>query len=585
MPPLPLLLHLVLLDDDPTYRAGVRLWLEQFSDMRVVADGGLGLGMEAIAPALSLTPSPETAIQTAPLIIVGLPGSAHGFSLCQQLRTQFPQVPILVLGTSAEPVVIAATRRVGASGFWLRNGSPDALATTIRRVATGQSVWVGVPPDTTAPPTVPGPLRGLRRNWRVLGIQQIERAIADLDQQLCDRRLSSLDRLVLEGRRRELNAARWLVKRMLATPTLPEEEPTGDAREQPPTPPVVPQTAPISALATVPVTTLETRISAQSLRSLLINEVLRKFQSSVANLTQTPMETDILRADRKQELFMLILRKLEDMLDELRFSQVTMEQLPEKRSQLLRDLWETTITDFFGKYYTVATPQGELELVTELLDEANAVQVEILNPIPGFETLITHVLFQTPLIIDGVSYSAGNPEALIRAEMLLSHLVIQVANGVMQPLLNRFSDLEVIKQNFYDRRLISTRDVERFRNDLSWHYRRNRYFAEPRDIFESRYRLLTFQLSGIQYRSIYAPRRAELDQLNGIPYVVTLALETRDAIAPRLRSVFSVVGSSLVYVLTEVIGRGIGLVGRGVIKGVGNVWQDQRYSRNGERPR
>jgi hypothetical protein len=269
----------------------------------------------------------------------------------------------------------------------------------------------------------------------------------------------------------------------------------------------------------------------------------------------------------------------------LNFSQVSIEHLPEKRSQLLRDLWEANIIDFLGKYYTLTTAQGELELVGELLDEADTVQAEILDPIPGFETLITHLLFQTPLIIDGIPYAAGNPEALIRAEMLLSHLVIQVANGVMQPLLNRFSDLEVMKQNFYNRRLMSTREIERFRNDLSWHYRRNRYFIEPQDIFESRYRLLTFQFSGIQYRSIYAPRREELDQLNGIPYFVTLALETRDAIAPRLRSAFSVVGSSLVYVLTEVIGRGIGLVGRGVIKGVGNVWQDQRYPRNGERPR
>jgi hypothetical protein len=28
--------------------------------------------------------------------------------------------------------------------------------------------------------------------------------------------------------------------------------------------------------------------------------------------------------------------------------------------------------------------------------------------------------------------------------------------------------------------------------------------------------------------------------------------------------------------LTEVIGRGLGLVGRGVLKGLGNSWQDKR---------
>ncbi|PJF23626.1 MAG: DUF3685 domain-containing protein, partial [Phototrophicales bacterium] len=64
---------------------------------------------------------------------------------------------------------------------------------------------------------------------------------------------------------------------------------------------------------------------------------------------------------------------------------------------------------------------------------------------------------------------------------------------------------------------------------------------------------------------------------------VTLALETRDAIAPRLRSVISVIGSGVIYVLTEVIGRGIGLIGRGIIKGVNNVVQDGRYDRQERR--
>ena len=64
---------------------------------------------------------------------------------------------------------------------------------------------------------------------------------------------------------------------------------------------------------------------------------------------------------------------------------------------------------------------------------------------------------------------------------------------------------------------------------------------------------------------------------------VTVALEARDAIAPRLRSAVSFVGSGLIYVLTEVIGRGIGLVGRGILKGVGTAWQDGKFSRNSER--
>lgn len=35
-------------------------------------------------------------------------------------------------------------------------------------------------------------------------------------------------------------------------------------------------------------------------------------------------------------------------------------------------------------------------------------------------------------------------------------------------------------------------------------------------------------------------------------------------------------GSSIVYVLTDVIGRGIGLIGRGILRGVGSAWRDPR---------
>jgi hypothetical protein len=43
------------------------------------------------------------------------------------------------------------------------------------------------------------------------------------------------------------------------------------------------------------------------------------------------------------------------------------------------------------------------------------------------------------------------------------------------------------------------------------------------------------------------------------------------------------VGSGLVYVLTEVVGRGIGLVGRGILQGIGSAWQDTKISRDSDR--
>jgi hypothetical protein len=83
--------------------------------------------------------------------------------------------------------------------------------------------------------------------------------------------------------------------------------------------------------------------------------------------------------------------------------------------------------------------------------------------------------------------------------------------------------------------------------------------------------------------SIYAPRREELEQLQGLQLLVTLAYETRDALSPRLRATVAWVGRGVVYVLTQVVGKSIGLIVRGVIQGVGSTLQDTRFGKNGER--
>jgi hypothetical protein len=51
--------------------------------------------------------------------------------------------------------------------------------------------------------------------------------------------------------------------------------------------------------------------------------------------------------------------------------------------------------------------------------------------------------------------------------------------------------------------------------------------------------------------------------------MVTLALEARDALAPQVQGLLRAFGDLVVVVLTQVVGRAIGLVGRGIAQGMG----------------
>jgi hypothetical protein len=427
---------------------------------------------------------------------------------------------------------------------------------------------------------------------RESGVRQIERAIAELDDQLQTADRSVLDQLVLEGQRRELRTARWLVKRLLKT----SDEPAPGLSSQVPPPTDASQSRPPDrrsqaiAAASEPLaggssTALAETIASdiQSPMAALFQATVAKLQKRLPNLTSTALEIDVLKDEKKRELLYTVLRSLQASLETLRLSNLPPEQLEIKHRVILQDIWQATVIDFFGKYYTVQMGTQPIDVVTVLLQDLDIVQTAILDKIPLFPEFLAHLLFQTPLTIDDATYAVGTVEAMARMELLLQNVMLQIANAVMQPLLNRFGDVVTIKQTFYDKRLLSSRDVERFRNDLSWKYRTDRLFASPTAIFESQFNLLVLTDNGISKTAIYAPRSDELAQLSGLPFLVTIALEARDAIAPRLRIAISFLGRGVVYVLTEVIGRGIGLIGRGMIKGIGNALQDTKPNRNSER--
>ena len=614
-------LQLMLIDDDPVFRLGLRIWLEPFSDLQVVAEAETGVeALQTLENRLGQssngtnskppTKSAETAasIEGLDLVILDLglgqgdSTQIPGLKLCQQIRGQFPQLPILVLSAQTEPVLQAAARQAGATGYGLRGMPVRTLAQLIRQVAlgrTGRQISLADASQSAKPAVTPDFFSTLRIRLRISGQQQIEAAKAEVLAEQQSPNISPLYRAVLGGRYRELQAAQGLLNRLLATPQFPNDLETVRQTDSPMA--TVGETAapltsrsgivlpranrpnqtrsPASSLTKAAAGDLSTSVG--DLQTHLFEAVFSKLQSNLNSNPSIPLEIDILRTEKKRELLYLALRKLEDVLDDLSHAGVQPGQLPEKCPEILRDLWQTLTIEFFGKYYTLQVDNLEQALVKQLLEDADIVQQEILNVIPLAPDLFAYLLFQESLMIEGTPYLARTPEAIGQAQKLLENLLIQVANAVIQPLLNQFADVESIKANFYHRRLMSTREIERFRNDLSWRYRWNAYITEPKAIFESQYRLFVLTEQGFQTIPIYAPRRQELEQLDGIQFAVTLALETRDAIAPRLRVAISLIGSGLVYILTEFVGRGIGLIGRGILQGIGSAWQDRRFKREG----
>jgi DNA-binding NarL/FixJ family response regulator len=583
-------LKLLLIDPDPIFRLGLRVVLDTKDTERyleVIADVSTDTAALRI-----LADSTANNIQSINLIILELGNNSQqlGLQLCQQLKILYPQLPILLLTFVTQPEILSAAKAIGVNGYCPK-GTPIAeLINAMQTVVAGNSYWLTTDLQTlnkSAPQLFPKDLQPsifmrLTNNFRLSGIEQINHNLAAVEAQLQIPGLPLLDKAVLAGQRRELLAARWLLNRMLS---FPQTKPPIPASNQLPV--SIPEASSIISQDNSKFAEdLPPVLSARALQARLFSACINKLQFSLENITDEPLEIDILREDKKRELLYNILQKITQQLDELRAAQIGNQQLSNLKDKLLLDLWQMGITDFFGKFSRLLVNDQEIEIVDLLLNNTKRIETEILQKIPLIPELFSYLLFQTDLHIDNMIYPADSEEANSQATMILENLLIQIANGVIQPLLNSLADVEKIKQIFYDRRLISTREIEKFRNNLSWKYRLNTYIKEAIAIFESRYDLLIFAPRGIAKISIYAPRGQELAQLSSIPLAVTLILEFRDAIAPRIKSILSLFGNAIVFILTQIVGRGLGLVGRGILQGIGSVsLTEKNVRRQSEKPK
>ena len=562
-------LKLLLIDNDPIFRLGLKTWLQQFSDVIVVAEAkNIAVALQSIAPGNN---NQNSSVLSLDLIIISLAANIldtqliADFSLIPQFKELYPHIPIFLLAPILPPHQLEIIQKLGVNGYCPKSVDELSIISAIRQVAIDKKSWyqISITPPKLPEKTINKSVNSPLAKMRLSGLYQIDTTLAVINNQLKQPRIiqknnpiSILNWLILTGRRRELKAARWLVNRI-----LPEKNNIN-----------IPSQIDNYVISNQPVfTKIEKSVPVLN---ILLDNTLAKLESNLSNLTDNILEIDILKPEKKRELLYVILREFEDILNELKLADISLDKLREKRDIILEDLWRESLIDFFGKYYTLTIGDRSLELVSILLQNINMVKTVILDKIPGVIELLEHLIFQMPLTIDNLSYSVGNPEAIARCEAILQNLLIQIANAIIQPLLNNFAEIENIKNTWYDRRLISAREIARFRNELSWKYRWEKYWNHPLAVFESQYYLFVLDERGIKKQSIYASRQNELTQLSGIPLAVTLILETRDAIAPRLHSTVSFLGTGIVYILTQILGRGLGLIGKGIIQGIGNSITD-----------
>ena len=122
-------IRILIADDHPVFRFGMKTLLNSEPEMMVV--GEAKTGEEAIAMAETLKPD-------VILMDINMPG-IHGIEATRQIVNRLPSISVLMVTMMEDDMVLAALR-AGARGYLLKGAEGDETLHAIRTVAAGGSI-------------------------------------------------------------------------------------------------------------------------------------------------------------------------------------------------------------------------------------------------------------------------------------------------------------------------------------------------------------------------------------------------------------------------------------------------------------
>ena len=492
---------------------------------------GRGASLEALAQELQLL---QERWQPAPLLLL-LP-AGHG--LANGTLLQLPAAGVLETPTPQELLEAIATLLAGGRVLAAASGSAAELAS----------------PE-------PGATLGLGQWLLISGLQQIDADSQAIQRLLTPPPTNLVHLLVLQGRLRELSAARQLLLLLWGPMSLA----WGPGAEALPTPSTNRSAGPERAEPVLAIT-LQQR-SADGIWRAIRQRLEAGAEAGLTNRSGQLLALEGLSPERRRDLLQALMGQVDNLRQRLLADEAPNQPLQERWDTWQPELRQQALRSLVNPY--VQLPRdGQLQPVAETLirsSELAGTDPELPDPQPMLAALVR----AQPLLVEGQLVAADEPRAVLQLELLLSNWLVRTAELVSAEVLASCGSWPELRRYLLQPELLATRNLERLRNQLNAQQRWTSWVERPISLYESRRRLYCLRDGAIRCQELTEPRDAELRQLGWLQQLVTLSLETRDALAPQVQALVRGLGDLVVVLLTRVLGRAIGLVGRGIAQGMG----------------
>jgi two-component system, NarL family, response regulator DevR len=121
-------IRVLIVDDHPIVRQGVRGVLANHADIQVVGEADSASTLFSIVDSLK----PDVV-----LLDIRMPGQ-NGIEVTQRLKQDHPMIKVIILTTYDDDEYLFGALRAGAEGYLLKSASQEVLADSIRQVGHGE---------------------------------------------------------------------------------------------------------------------------------------------------------------------------------------------------------------------------------------------------------------------------------------------------------------------------------------------------------------------------------------------------------------------------------------------------------------
>lgn len=211
--------EVIIADDHPVVRQGIKRILEAEADMKVVAEAGSGQELVQIVERIACD---------VILLDISMPGR-DGLDTLNYLRRSYPKISVLILSVYPEDQFGPRVLKAGAAGYMNKEAACEQLVSAIRKVRGGgryvsATLAEKIAGDLAADSNLPPHERLSDREYQVMRLLASGKTVGQISRELClsKKTISTHRARILEKMRMKTNAqlTYYAMHNSLVSPSL-----------------------------------------------------------------------------------------------------------------------------------------------------------------------------------------------------------------------------------------------------------------------------------------------------------------------------------------------------------------------------